>query len=112
MVAYGHADSTLVSTQGAAVVRAAQRTQDFWELSGAKPVAGRLPREDERGVVLLTHGFAQRWFAGDPEVIGRTITLAGHQVTIVGVLPQDLRFHFLARGGLDSARGTSICISR
>ena len=94
MVAYGHADSTVVSTQGAAVVRAAQVTQDFWELSGAKPVAGRLPREDERGVVLLTHGFAQRWFAGDPEVIGRTITLAGHQVTIVGVLPQDLRFHF------------------
>ena len=94
VMAYGHADSTLVSTQGAAVVRAAQVTQDFWELSGAKPVAGRLPREDERGVVLLTHGFAQRWFAGDPEVIGRTITLAGHQVTIVGVLPQDLRFHF------------------
>ena len=92
MVAYRNADYTLVSPQGAARVRAAMVTEDFWDLSGAKPAAGRLPLPEERGAVLLSSSFAQRWFAGDPDVIGRTVTLDGRQVAIVGILPEHFRF--------------------
>ncbi len=92
MVAYGNADYTLVSPQGAARVRAAMVTADFWNVSGARTASGRLPLSDEREVVLLSHGFAQRWFAGDPEVVGRTVTLDGRQFGIVGVLPEHFKF--------------------
>src|SRR5688572_14645636 len=37
MVAYGNGDYTLESAQGAARVRAATVTEDFWDLSGARP---------------------------------------------------------------------------
>jgi len=50
---------------------------------------GRVLRiEDERDrapVVVLGHGYWQRRFAGDSNVIGRTITLNGSSFTIVGV---------------------------
>ena len=44
-------------------------------------------------MVILSQGFAERWFAGDPDVIGRTMTLDGGQVAIVGIVPEDFRFH-------------------
>ena len=96
MVAYGNTDYTLALPHGATRVRAAMVTGDFWDLSGATPAAGRLPRPEDREVVVLSHGFARRWFAGDADLIGKTLTLGGGQVTIVGVLPEHFRFHFPA----------------
>ena len=46
--------------------------------------------------MLLSHDFALRRFGGEPDVIGRTITLDGRQVTVVGVLAHDFRFDFPA----------------
>ena len=93
MVAYGTVDYTLASAQGATRVRVAEVSGDFWDLSGAVPAAGRLPRSDERDVVLLSHRFAQRWFPGDSDVPGRNVVMNGRQVAIVGVLPEHFRFH-------------------
>jgi len=50
--------------------------------------------EEPRGqdnVVILSHGFWQRRFAGDPGVLGQTLTLDERSYTIVGVLPQGFR---------------------
>ena len=93
MAAYGSADLTLTSAHEATRIRAAMVTHDFWDLSGARPAAGRLPRAGEDGIVILSQGFAQRWFAGDPDLIGRTMTLDGRQVAIVGIVPEEFRFH-------------------
>jgi putative ABC transport system permease protein len=93
MVAYGTVDHTLASSRGATRVRAATITHDFWDLSGAAPVAGRLPRREDRDGVVLSQRFAQRWFAEDAEVIGRTVTLDGRPVSILGILPERFRFH-------------------
>jgi putative ABC transport system permease protein len=44
------------------------------------------------GAVILSHGFWQSRFAGDPGVIGRTVALNANPSTIVGVLPASFDF--------------------
>jgi predicted permease len=71
----------------------------LFPLLGVQPALGRvfLPDEDTPGkplTVVLTHGFWQRRFGGDPEVIGRTIQLGGDNYTIVGVMPKDFSLDY------------------
>lgn len=61
-----------------------------------------LPEEDGLGgerVVVLAYGFWQDRFGGDPDVIGRTLTLDGNPYTVIGVMPRD--FEFPVRGDLE-----------
>src|SRR4029453_15049285 len=54
------------------------------------PIRGRnfLPEEEEGAdVALITKNFWQKRLGGDPNVVGRSITLDGMAHTIVGVLP-------------------------
>ena len=64
---------------------------------GVAPALGRafLPEEETSGrdrVVVLSHDFWAGRFGGDPEVIGRTLTLDGQPHEIVGVMPEGFRF--------------------
>jgi putative ABC transport system permease protein len=66
----------------------------YFDVMKATPALGRLfvPEEQEEGkdfVIVLSHGLWQRRFAGDPAIVGRTITLNNHPYTVVGVLPAD-----------------------
>ena len=54
---------------------------------------------DGARVVLLTHGFWQRAFGGDPDVLGRTMMLDSAPHTMVGILPESWRA--LSRSGVD-----------
>jgi putative ABC transport system permease protein len=77
---------------------------DFFNTLGARAALGRtldlgddvpgLPR-----VAVLSHSLWQRKFGSDPRVVGRTISLGNHPVTVVGVMPA--RFTF-PRGGADA----------
>jgi putative ABC transport system permease protein len=72
-------------------------TVGFYEMVDARPAVGRLFRleEYEPGknlVVLLSHGFWQRAFGGNPNVVDQTIVLNGQSYTIVGVLDESWRF--------------------
>ncbi len=65
---------------------------------GVRPLLGRsfLPEEDRPGTgcsVMLSHGFWQRRFGGDPNILGRALTLNAMSCSVVGVLPRDFRFH-------------------
>lgn len=44
------------------------------------------------GAVILSHSFWRRRFAGDPTVVGRTVTLNNTPTTIIGVLPPTFDF--------------------
>jgi predicted permease len=64
----------------------------YFETLGVVPFAGRLlqPADDEPGaaaVVVLSHGFWQRRFGGDRDVIGRALTIEGQPVPIAGITP-------------------------
>lgn len=74
----------------------ARVTTNFLSLLGAKAKMGRLFRpEDGEGaarhnVAVITYGFWQRQFGGDPDIIGRRLTV-NHQIyECVGVLTPDM----------------------
>jgi predicted permease len=68
-------------------------TGGAFALLGIEPQLGRaiLPGDDvARGahpVVLLSHGYWQRAFGGDPQVVGRSLRMGGRGYTIIGVAP-------------------------
>ena len=67
------------------------------EALGVLPLLGRWfgtgDFEDPGRAVLLSHGYWQRRFGGDPAVIGRTLTLNGNAepTRIIGVMPRGFR---------------------
>jgi putative ABC transport system permease protein len=70
---------------------------DFFGTLGVTPMLGRtfLPEEDQSGreaEVVLGYNFWQRRFAGDPDVVGRTIRLDGKSHTVIGVMSKGFEF--------------------
>ncbi len=70
----------------------AKVSSSLFPLLGAKATLGRvfMPEEDEKGkplTVILSHGFWQRRFGGDGNVLGKTLTLNDQNYAIVGVMP-------------------------
>jgi putative ABC transport system permease protein len=75
---------------------AVRASEDYLQILGGDPIRGRgITREDldpnGDAVVVLTHGYWQRAFAGDSEILGRSMVLDGVVHTVVGVLPEDWR---------------------
>jgi putative ABC transport system permease protein len=66
--------------------RIAEVTDGFWELAGAHPEIGRVPRANEEGIVL-SRGFFERRFRGDPSIVGRPVVLDDRPTVVTGVLP-------------------------
>jgi len=65
-------------------------TSNYFDVLGVRPILGRNFRPDEEegaDVALVTKTFWQKRLGGDPNVIGRSITLDGTPHTIIGVLP-------------------------
>jgi predicted permease len=65
-------------------------TSNYFDVLGVRPIRGRnfLPEEEQGAdVAVVTENFWQKRLGGDPNVLGRSITLDGTAHTIVGVLP-------------------------
>ena len=89
---------TLTKSSKAIKVDVIHATSGLLPMFGAKPMLGRifLPEEDLPGepeTVVLTYGFWQREFAGDPNIVGRAITLGGNPHTVVGILSPKFRLN-------------------
>lgn len=83
----------LATIQGAEGINGGLATPELFTALGVRAELGRLiARSDlvgrESSVALLTHEMWHARFGGAPDVIGRVISLDGHAVTIVGVLPR------------------------
>jgi predicted permease len=94
MVGYANQDLAL-STGGASdEERITSVTDGFWGITGAQPALGRLFGAGQPNTMVLSHSLFERRFGGDPQVIGKTVTVSGHPFTITGVLPEKFRFLF------------------
>ena len=67
-------------------------TGGYYETLGLNPALGRLlgPGDDQRGApaaAVISYGYWERQFAGDRDVIGKSIVVDGAAVTIAGVSP-------------------------
>ena len=67
---------------------------NYFAMLGVEAKLGRVFRRDEGEtpgadpVIVLSHGYWQSKFGGDPAVIGRTINFNGYPLTIIGVMPE------------------------
>jgi putative ABC transport system permease protein len=70
---------------------------DFFKVFGLPPFLGRAFRAGEdtpgnNGVCILSFGFWQRRFGGDPGAIGRSLNLNGAATEVIGVMPSGFSF--------------------
>src|SRR5262249_53773563 len=75
------------------LISAAVVTRDFFQLYSAPALNGRTFTEDEERpngghVAILSYQLWRRRFAGDPAVVGKTISLGDTPYSVVGVLGQ------------------------
>ena len=91
-------DRNLIAEDGVAgVVPVAEMSAAGFRVAGVSPLLGRaLVDRDERAgeppVLVIGHREWQRWFGGDPTVVGRSARLGDTVYTVVGVLPEGFRF--------------------
>jgi putative ABC transport system permease protein len=73
-------------------------TSDYFTVMRATPFMGRdfTPEDDKPGaapVTIISYGFWQKHFGGDPNVIGRELLLDDKPHTVIGVIPQSFVHH-------------------
>ncbi len=78
-------------------------TPELFRVLGVEPVLGHGLTPDGASPaapeVVLSHGLWQRQFGGDPQVLGKPITLNGVACTVVGVMPAGFQWHIRSRSG-------------
>jgi putative ABC transport system permease protein len=69
-------------------------TPELFRVVQTEPLIGRLiaANEEQAAVVVLSHGFWQRKFGGQPSVVGQTLRLDSVPFTVLGVLPPSFQF--------------------
>jgi predicted permease len=71
-------------------------TVNFFAVLGTPAVMGRTftavaDLDDVESEVVVSYGFWQRRFGGQPDIIGQPLTLDGRTLTIIGVMPDTFR---------------------
>jgi putative ABC transport system permease protein len=72
-------------------------TANYFRAFGVGPARGRVFGADEERsgpapVAVLSDGLWKRRFGGDPSVVGKTLTLDGKGVTVVGIAPPEFQY--------------------
>ena len=88
----------LTSADQVELIRGVWVTANFFDFMGLPPLHGRTATADDVSpgaapVAVLRYRAWVTYFAADPAVIGRTITLNGEARTIVGVMPPRFTWH-------------------
>jgi len=88
---------TLTGVERAQRLRGRRVTGNFFALIGVSPAIGRGFTDSDDApnaapVALVSNGFWQTQFAGDPAALGRVLTLDGTAYTVVGVLPAGFEY--------------------
>jgi len=97
MAAYDRSSANLVGEGAPRRIQGADVSGELFPLLGVMPLRGRyLTEEDDvfgtARSVVLSFRLWQSHFGGDPEILGRSITLDDEPHTIIGVMPTDFVF--------------------
>ncbi len=93
VLAYQHGWLTITSGATPERVYVSNVSANFFDVLGIKPALGRfflLVEEVHEGgtpFAVLSYALWQTRFAGDPAVVGKSIDLAQHPFTVIGVAP-------------------------
>jgi len=92
---WGHTIGEAGSTER---VRSMRVSPSLFPLLRVRPLLGRLFTEEEMDPgneqkIILSHGFWQERYGGNPNAVGQDLRVNGRPYTIVGILPEG--FHFL-----------------
>ena len=102
VAAYQFDAANLAVPSGAEQVDAERVSGNFFDVLGAKPVAGRsfTPAEDQPGgnqVVLIGYELATRLFGNEQKAVDQHLSLDSRDYTIIGVLPPKFGVRLLGR---------------
>jgi putative ABC transport system permease protein len=95
--AYQNSGAILTGSDKAEYVQVCRATADFFKVFGVTPTLGRTfaPDEDTQGkenVVVLSHALWQSRFGGDPQIVGKQVTLSDIPMQVIGVMPASFQF--------------------
>jgi predicted permease len=102
---------TITGLTKATKVDGIEASSTLLDMLGAKPLMGRIffPEEDTAGkpeTIVLSYGLWKQAFGGDPNILGRSVTLDGKPHAVVGVLGPDFMLNhevIPVVGGIDKA---------
>jgi putative ABC transport system permease protein len=93
---YDPSSCLLTGAEESERISATLTSASFFSVLRAVPILGRTFTEEEEkqraAVVVVSHGFWQRRFAGDSNIVGRTIEIDGQTTEIIGVMPEQVTF--------------------
>jgi putative ABC transport system permease protein len=101
---YGNWSATFIGDGDPERIYGIQVGDGYFSIMQGVPLLGRPFLEEDQiegkdRVLILGYGLWQRRFGGDPEIVGKTTSLAGRPYTIVGVMPPE--FHPLPASLVD-----------
>lgn len=92
MAAYDYipAHVNLVRGEGAIPISALRVTSDFFKVFEMEPGMGRNFRAEDMlpnapGVVVISDGLWKHQFSGDPNIVGKAVTMGNRNYTVIGV---------------------------
>ncbi len=92
ILAYHHDWIALTGNAQPERVYIANVSANYFDVLGIKPLLGRffLPEEESRAVpnVVLGYSLWKTRYAEDPAIVGKSIEIARHPVTVIGVAPE------------------------
>ncbi len=94
ILAYNHDWLTLTGRAQPERIYVANVSSNFFDVLGVKPMLGRyfLPEEESRPdavpCVVLSYSLWKTRYAADSSVVGKSIEIARHPVTVIGVAPE------------------------
>jgi putative ABC transport system permease protein len=99
LAAFGASGTTVLGGEQPVRVTVAGISQDFWGVFPIEPVMGRLTVSEDHGLgvgpsIVVSEGFWEARLGGDPEILGRTLSVNGIVSTVVGVAPAAFDFPF------------------